>query len=321
MVVFEAMSLGDAVWLTMTTMTTVGYGDLSASTWMGRTVTILLMYVLGIFLLAQIAGEWIDYRLDRKERMRRGHWRWKMKDHIVIINTPEVDSARYLNILVEQIRGTPKLHDLPIQILSAHFEDGLPHEIANMGVVLHHGRPEGQTDLADVDIDKARFIVLLAVDTSAYRSDSLTLDVLDQIKRFDVSGYIVAECVYEENRDRLKRHGASAVIRPVRAYPELMVRALSAPGTETIFEDLFQYAGNHARRYDVILDNKPWGVIASVLLTEGLGTPIGFMDAHKEIIVNPAPSVVATGSAIFVIAHHDSEPDPARVEKCLKACS
>ena len=51
MVAFEGLSLPDAVWLTLTTITTVGYGDFSAVSVMGRLVTILLLFFLGIFLI------------------------------------------------------------------------------------------------------------------------------------------------------------------------------------------------------------------------------------------------------------------------------
>ncbi len=43
MMAFEELALGDAVWLTATTMTTVGYGDLSASTAAGRWSTVILV--------------------------------------------------------------------------------------------------------------------------------------------------------------------------------------------------------------------------------------------------------------------------------------
>ena len=46
MMVFEGLSLWDAIWLTMTTMTTVGYGDISASSFFGRLSTIILMLSL-----------------------------------------------------------------------------------------------------------------------------------------------------------------------------------------------------------------------------------------------------------------------------------
>lgn len=317
MVFLEGLPIRDAAWLTMTTMTTVGYGDISAETDLGRLATVLLMYLFGIFLLAQIVGEWIDYRISQKERMRKGLWRWKMEDHIVIVNTPESYGARYLRILVEQIRSTPKLTDYPIEVLSADFTEGLPAEISAMGVVLHHGRPEGRASLAEVDIQLASYIILLAVDTSDYRSDSLTLDVLDQLKSFDIQGHVVAECVLESNRVRLKRNGADAVIRPVRAYPELMVRAMAAPGTEEILEDLFKHEGNHTRRYDIEFEGKSWGEMACNILLQGLGTPMGYLDIEKQIVTNPAPEKLVSGTAIFVIANQNSVPDAEKIAACI----
>lgn len=96
-VYFEQLSFGDALWLTFTTVTTVGYGDFSASTLGGRLSTIFLIYLAGISLLAQVAGEFIEYRMERRNRMILGRWRWKrMKDHILILNVPDEDSTRYL---------------------------------------------------------------------------------------------------------------------------------------------------------------------------------------------------------------------------------
>ena len=317
MMFFEKLSLEDSIWLTMTTITTVGYGDMSATTTFGRLATILLMYLVGIFLLAQIVGEWLDYRLDRKEKMRKGLWRWTMKDHIVIIFTPLQNGARYLRILVQQIRNTPMLADCPIQVLSPHFPDGLPADIASDGVVLNSGRAEGRTSLSEVDVDSARFIILMSEDTTDYRSDSLTLDVLDQLSSFEDKGYIIAECVQEANRKRLFEAGANAVIRPERAYPELMVRAMAAPGTEAILEDLFRHQGNHPRRYDIDFSENNWGVLAGRILQQGLGTPLGYLTTEGEIIVNPSPDDAASGKALFVMVTQNSDYEPERVAACL----
>src|SRR5689334_11913332 len=53
MMAFEGLSLGDAIWLTFTTITTTGYGDFSAKTHAGRASTIALVYLSGIFMLTQ----------------------------------------------------------------------------------------------------------------------------------------------------------------------------------------------------------------------------------------------------------------------------
>ena len=48
MVYFEGFSPGDALWLSITTATTVGYGDLSAGTWQGRLITVICIYFFAI---------------------------------------------------------------------------------------------------------------------------------------------------------------------------------------------------------------------------------------------------------------------------------
>jgi voltage-gated potassium channel len=319
MLLFEDLTLRQAIWLTLTTLTTVGYGDYSAQSPSGQAATVIFLYFIGIFLLAQIAGEWIDYRIDRKDRMQKGMWRWKMKDHIVIINTPDTDGERYLHVLVEQIRNTPSLTDCPVQIFSAGFPAGLPVELREMGVVHHHGAPEGRSDLSVVDVEQARFVLVLAVSTSDYRADSLTMDILSQLKEHNTQGHIIAECLQEENRARFRNLGADAVLRPVRAYPEFVVRAMAAPGTEEIIEDLFTHAGAHPRRYDVSIQCKSWGELAARLLRAGLGTPIGYLD-HKEIVVtNPKANMEVEGKAIFLMVDDQSIPTPEEVESCVSA--
>jgi len=309
MMVFEDLSLVDSIWLTMTTITTVGYGDLSPSSVEGRAATILLLYIFGISLLAQLAGEWIDFRMDRRERMRKGLWRWKMENHIVIINSPDKNGTKYLRTLIEQIRKSTNLADFPIQIFTPNFPDGLPNEISSLGVALRQGQPEGRSDMKEVDVENAAYIVVLAVDSSDYRSDSLTLDILDQLSHFQLQGHVIAECVQDENRIRLRSHGANAVIRPVRAYPELMVRAMDAPGTELILENLFEHEGVHPRRYDVELSEQPWGEVAIKVIGAGLGTPLGFIDIAGELILNPPPNRNVNGTAFFLMVNHDHIPD------------
>ena len=321
MMYFEALSLDDAVWLTLTTITTVGYGDFSAETPGGRLTTIVLLYIFGIFLLAQIAGEWIDLRADRRERKRRGLWRWSMKDHILIINTPDRDGDRYLALLVEQIMGSKSLADHPIQIFSSKYPQGLPEELNLKGVVLHSGAPEGRGQLHAVSVETAAYILVLAVDATDYRSDSITLDILDRLKQYDLPGYVIAECVQDENRDRLRNHGAHAVIRPVRAYPELLVRAMAAPGTETILEDLFKHDGVHSRRYNVTIQLQPWGQLAARILMAGLGTPLGYVDRSGQIITNPHASEEVDGEALFIMVNHDRIPDHQQMQDVVSNVS
>ena len=153
MMYLEKMTFGNALWLSITTVTTVGYGDYSAITWQGRLVTTLFLYIFAISLLAQLIAEFFDYRLLSRERKIKGLWGWKdMKDHLLIINTPNDQTEQYLHQLIEQIRLTPQLEELPVQILTRKYDDGLPVSISNMGVVHYSGVAENSENLKAVNV-------------------------------------------------------------------------------------------------------------------------------------------------------------------------
>lgn len=318
MVVFEGLPLQQAFWLTMTTVTTVGYGDLSPQTLAGQISTVLLLYLLGIALLAQVVGEYIDYRIETREKMARGQWRWKkMQDHILILNTPSADRVTYLERLIQQIRNTPGLCDHPVQLLTPSFPDGLPESLKTLGVVHHTALPESSEALRSVNLDKAVYVLVLAEDAHDRRSDSCTLDILDHIKRAHVSAYVVAECVHDNNKSRFIHVRADAVLRPVRAYPELLVRALAAPGTEQILENLFTYQGVHPHRFDVSISGLSWGQVVAKLLDAGVGTPLGFVQQNNQVVANPGASEQVEGKAVIVMVNQTYKPDEQIVNEAL----
>jgi voltage-gated potassium channel len=318
MVVFEGLPFQQALWLTMTTVTTVGYGDLSPQTLAGQISTILLLYLVGIALLAQVVGEYIDYRIETRERMARGQWRWKkMKDHILILNTPSTDRVTYLERLIQQIRNTPGLCELPVQLLTTSFPDGLPESLKILGVVHHTALPESSGALRNVNLDKAAYVLVLAEDAHDRRSDSCTLDILDHIKRAHVGAYVVAECVHDNNKSRFIHVRADAVLRPVRAYPELLVRALAAPGTEQILENLFTYQGVHPHRFDVSISGLNWGQVVAKLLDAGVGTPLGYVQQDNQVVANPGVSEQVEGKAVIVMVNQAYKPDEQIVNEAL----
>lgn len=64
-----------------------------------------LLYVAGVILLARLASDYIEYRLLRKTQMIKGQWRWKMRDHIVIINSPRNSEEIYFQRPISQPRA------------------------------------------------------------------------------------------------------------------------------------------------------------------------------------------------------------------------
>jgi voltage-gated potassium channel len=315
MIVLEDLPPFDAVWLTATTVVTVGYGDLAAKTIEGRIATMLLLYVGAIFVLAKVVNDWIERKAEQVERKARGFWRWDMAEHILIIGNPGRQAGVFFERLVRTIRGTPEIADKPVQLLTLAFaESTLPRSLADLGVAHWNGAPHEPGALDAVAACDAHAILVLARALQDPTSDAETFDTIDRLHALGCKAPIVAECVDDTNRARLKRAGASALVRPMPAYPGMLVRALVAPGSEAIIEDLFTVEGDECRRVDLPRPWRgDWAEVASRLIGGGIGTPLAFADPAGTVHMNPVGRSGVEIAALFVVTRETAADIPGRV--------
>ncbi len=321
MMAFESLGVDEAVWLTMTTLTTVGYGDLSATTPAGQAATIALLYIIGITLLAQLASDYIDYRIQRKSRMVRGQWRWKMDNHIVIVNAPKANSETYFLRLVDQIRASRDYHDCSIQILTRDFPDGLPQSLQQLGVVHYHGYPDDDDNLRAARVHQARAVLILARDEYRRSSDSLTLDVVHRVREqiSNPSPRVIAESVLDNNRRRLLTNGADTTLRPVRSYPEMLVQALVSPGAERVLENLFTHHNDHTVRVPVELQDRCWSEVVTAIINANLGTALAYVTPDNDVVSHPPADHRFDAQALIMIVREGSVPTDTAVSRALAA--
>lgn len=314
----EDLTLFESVWITMTTVTTVGYGDYAPQTWIGRLSTILVLFVGAITVLTLIVSDFIEYRFYRRERILRGLWVYKMKDHIVIINTPQHGGEQYFMRFASQIRSNPGYETIPIMLLTRQFPNGLPSELTDMGLVHFHGVGSDPAALQAVHAGSARHIVVLATDDTDANSDSITFDIAYRLSELNLGYQTTVECAADRNRSRLKGLGIRAVIRPVRTYPEIMVRAVVAPGSEKVLEDLFNYEHDHPHRYDLPLEELNWADIVSALIRHGTGTALAYIDEEGEVVCQPPIKDAIKGKGLIVLVRSNDTPSLDMVKEALE---
>ena len=301
---YEQLNLADAIWLTFTTATTVGYGDLSATTFEGRMATILLIYLGGIYVLARVVGDYFDYRLDVRDKKRKGLWRWKVRDHIVIINTPSHSGGRYLERLIKQFRASPKYADSAICLLTSDYPKGLPSYLTDLGNIVHyHGSADNYDNLNAVCVQQASDIIVLSEHEHDELSDGRTFDIVHRLYELDIHATLLAECVLDSNRERLLKAGAKIVIRPIRAYPEMIVRAFDAPGSELIIENMFSSEMDTYKRYDMAISGMRWADIVTRLIEHNAGIAVAYIDKDNgQLIYNPDAHSTIEATALIIIS-------------------
>lgn len=231
-----------------------------------------------------------------------------MQDHLLIINTPSTNTERYLSLMVQQICNTPGLDDVPIQILTPKFPEGLPETLRAQGVVHHTGDATVPGMLNNAGVSQAKYIVVLSPNSLEAHSDSLVFDILHRIQEIGTKAFILAEAIDDANRERFRQAGAKSVIRPIRAYPEMLVRSIVAPGTEQVLEDLFRYQGDHTIRINVSLYKVRWADVVTQLIQKDMGTAIGFEDTMGKIVTHPKSSEHISLNALILLIGEDQHP-------------
>lgn len=232
-----------------------------------------------------------------------------MNDHIVILNIPSHSGERYLQRLIKQFRTSIHYADAPIYILTRQFPNGLPDFITRLNDVVHYnGDPSNPQDLAIVCVDKARGIIVLSKDENDESSDGRIFDILHRLKDLNVKASILAECVEDSNRQRLEAAGANIVIRPIRAYPAMIVRAFDAPGSERIIENMFNSEDDEYRRYDVEINNMAWCDVVTRLITHNVGIAVAYIDRDSnEMVYNPPAKTKPHIQALITISKENNK--------------
>ncbi|WP_185959478.1 ion channel [Planococcus salinarum] len=183
-------SYPDALWFTMTTMLTVGYGDLYPLTTDGRIFTILFLYIIGIGLFATFIGKAIESLTLRKRREERGELMFKGKDHIVIIDW----SHKAENAIAEILKQNGKTEIVVIDKLEKAKE-------IHPRIHYVRGKATHGDVLRQANIQQAKAVLIFADDRieDQMLTDGKSLLIATAVERIAPEVYTTVEVEREEH--------------------------------------------------------------------------------------------------------------------------
>lgn len=319
MMILEDWSLEVALWFTVTAGTTVGFGDYSPASTMGRLATVFLIYVPAIPTIALLTGRFVEKIISRRERKLKGNWKWNMSEHIVFVNFPNRGGNAFFAKILEELENSCSLgEDKKAVIVTDKLPEGLPQKLVDLDVKLVTGRPNNEETLLRASIDEASSVVILCEDPTDSRSDSLVFDVASlALEMMSPSGPdIIAEAILESTKARLKKLGVANVIRPIRAYPELVARTIISPGAEQIIENLFNSSDEECLKFPCEYIGV-WADLVVKLVTEGHGTPIAVETAEGTVRANLIGSDQIHIKSVFLIVPSGKSRDETYFEQDL----
>lgn len=218
----------DALWWSIVTLTTVGYGDISPSSAGGRMVGITIMVAgigfLGI-LTANIASILVERRFLENKGMKGTH----VKDHIIICGW----NFRGHKI-VEELRADTKYKTAPLVILADIPEK--PMDDPDLYFI--NGEVEPET-LHKANIDQARTVIVLSDDKlDAYAKDAKTVLNTLTIESVNPDVYTCVELMDEKNVQHCQRAHADEIIVVGELSTNLLVQAALDHGITRMISEL-----------------------------------------------------------------------------------
>lgn len=295
--VFEGLELFDSFWLTMTTIMTVGYGDIAAKTVPGRISTIVLMYLGGIYTLTTAVGAYFEHLSSKREKQLTGKWSWKMKNHLIIF-CPQNITTEYLTSLIRELRASKGHDHCTVELVSENYKSGLDQKLTELGVVHADICTDDEESFHKLNINRAKTVVVLS--DMHPKADALTRDIVEKVRHQGFTGTLIAECMHMKNKERLRQSGANSTPRVLRQFPEMISRSILSPGAEEVLELLFNSAGDECQKIDVALRCK-WKSVLMFCIEKDLGCAMGYLDENSQVQTNPSVNTDINAVALYLV--------------------
>jgi voltage-gated potassium channel len=234
----------DAVWWTIVTLTTVGYGDTVPSSGLGKIVAITLM-LSGVILMAVFAGvmsqTMVGYLLDvREERVRMS----STVNHFIICGWNSRGP-----MVADEIR-----HLVPNEEIIVFADIDEPMNVPEYVTYLK-GNPTKESEWSKVRLSMATNVVVLAPpgsDSTSVTADGYTALVVYTIRSFErklkdversVPLHISAELLDPENYEHITVAGADEVVHTAQVGSNLIAHSAVKPGMGRVVTELISWWG------------------------------------------------------------------------------
>ena len=300
--IFEPnISLLNALWLSIVTLTTVGYGDITPTTLAGRIVGVCIM-MFGIGILGMFTASIASIFVEKKLKEERGMKSYDFENHIIICtwnhNAPNI---------IAELRSDERECDTPITLIAEL--DIKPIDDENLFFIKG---PITEENLNKANIKKARTVIILGDETieASARDAKVVLSTLT-VEDLNRDVYSIVELVDESNARHCQRANADEIIVGSEFSCRLISRAALDHGISKVISELLSSrVGNEIYKIPVpeSLAGKNFLEIFTFMKQNKNSIVLAVQKLNENVISNPAGDhIIDETDNLIVIA--ERKPD------------
>lgn len=285
----------DCVYMTVITLTTVGYGevvDVSNNVWIKIYTMFLMLFGIGVLgycisltTAFLVEGELVKILKERRMKKAMSH----LKDHYIVCGSGPIA----LHVVQELMKT-----EVPTVVIDENAED-FTKQFSKSLVFWINGDPSDDDLLLEANIENAKGIVV----TSSSDKDNLYITVT--VRQLNPNIRIVAQTSCIKMKEKLQRVGASAIICTNAIGGLRMASEMIRPSVVSFLDKMLRHSGGTMRIEEVRVDNSSLLVgktIAESNFKEKFNLLIlAIMDTSEDIYYNPASKTVLKENDTLIV--------------------
>lgn len=282
----------DALWWTMTTLVTVGYGDYFPQSDFGRLFTMILLYTVGIGGMGIIIGKVFESFSTYRRMKEEGRLSYSGKDHYILIGS----SKEKLENVVEEIVSGGYKGDVVI------IDHGERCPLEHDKIHFISGNPAEEEVLMKANILEAKSVAIFSDDQQNFAeyADGKTLLTASRVehisKKYDQNIYTIVEIKKDKHIALFEHANVDEFILSNDSVSRLMAQAALHHGSSKLFKQILSNTDGE-NLYEI--NAKPeWKT---------------YRDASIELF-DMGAILISEGSSLDIARrHHEQIPDGAKL--------
>lgn len=290
---YENLDWVDSFYFTMTTATTVGYGDISPQKDIGKVLIIPMYQIMGVGMLGLIIGFVTDVVLRISRLRRKGLSKMKKDVSVLIIGYPNELKVR---TIVEQLQADERFKNEKVVCLNNELDE-TPMWMSEKGVHFIKGVGSDVKALNKANVKTAKRTLILANRIGDISSDDESTSTVTVVKSLNPDTYTIVERVRNDlilfNNSR-----ADVVIKENKA--EILAQEILDKGASQFEEAIFSNETRGTQfNIEYIGEETTWKEIGMALFLKEL-IPEGFL-IKEQTLFNFSPrlnDIIPNGTII-----------------------